>query len=346
MDIKAHILAKIQKQKQLKASEIIKETGFSRTYVNRALQTLRDDGSIVLLGKANRAVYVLAEKHAFDQAKKDILQFSTEIINDGRNEDLVLDEIKSKTGIFSLLSPSVANLVSHSFLEILNNAIEHSRSEKILIKMKLLPNEKIVSFNVVDHGVGIFNNIKNNWHLPDNISAIQHLLKGKQTTAPQAHSGQGIFFSSKMADAFSIESSNKRVRFLNVINEVFIEDCADVIGTEVNFVISTESKKTVRQIFDNFTNADTFEFSKTKISIKLYKINKNLLSRSEARRIAAGLEEFKEIILDFKDVETIGQGFADEIWRVWQNRFPDKKIEYINANENVEAMVKMAMSSI
>ena len=235
-------------------------------------------------------------------------------------------------------------MVAHAFLEMLNNAIEHSGSEKIKIAMRILPGAKIISFSIIDSGVGIFNNIKKKFNLPDDLSAIRHLLKGKQTTAPWAHSGQGIFFTSKIADAFSIESNRKQVRFLNLIGETFIEDSGETIGTEINFVLSLESTKTLEKIFADYTNSETFEFSKTKISVKLYKIGTELLSRSEARRLVVGLNEFEKIILDFKDVTTVGQGFADEIFRVWQNQYPDKKIEYINANENVEAMIKMAIN--
>ncbi len=344
MDIKSLILAKIQKKQQIKASEIIKETGFSRTYINKTLQTLRDEGQIILLGDTNRAIYVLAQKDVLERAKRQILNFSKIIENKNLVEDAILDEIKTKTGIFLILPQNVGTIVAHAFLEMLNNAIEHSQSEKIKIEMRIIPGAKILSFSIIDAGVGIFNNIKKKMNLPSDIAAIQHLLKGKQTTDPSRHSGQGIFFTSKMADAFSIESGRKQIRFLNLIGDTFIEDSGETTGTEINFVLNTESKKTLKEIFDIYTDHDTFEFSKTKISVKLYTIGVELLSRSEARRIMAGLDEFNDITLDFKNVETVGQGFADEIWRVWQNQYPDKKIEYINANENVEAMIKMAIN--
>lgn len=343
MDLKVHILAKIQKQKQLKASEIIKETGFSRTYVNRALRLLRDEGKIISLGRANRAMYVIAEKNALLNARRGILSFSKLLDNKNLNEDLVLEEVKRKTGIFLDIKDNIQNLVSYAFLEMLNNAIDHSQSKKILVLFEKKTNEAMISFIIADKGVGIFNNIRKKFDLPDNMSAIQELLKGKKTSAPEKHSGQGIFFTSKMADAFLIDSTNKRVQFINTVDDIFISDMTkETKGTEIRFVVSLNSSKSTKEVFDKYSDQDNYEFSKTRILIKLFKINKNLLSRSEARRIIFGLEKFKEIVLDFASVETVGQSFADEIFRVWHNLYPNKKIEYINANENVEVMIKMA----
>ena len=48
------------------------------------------------------------------------------------------------------------------------------------------------------------------------------------------------------------------------------------------------------------------------------------------------------IILDFEDVKTIGQGFADEVFRVWKIKHPGVKIITKNANENIEFMIKRA----
>ncbi|MDO8499080.1 MAG: DUF4325 domain-containing protein [bacterium] len=342
MDIKSLILAKINQHKTIKSAEIVKQTGFSRNYVNRALQELRDEGKIILLGKARQAIYVVAEKTAIAAAKKNILEFTAILENKNLNEDIILKKIQDETGVFLDLPENVKNIVSYAFLEMLNNAIDHSQSKKILLVVNR--DGSLVTFLVDDLGVGIFNSIKNKFKLPDNMSAIQELLKGKTTTAPKEHTGQGIFFTSKMADSFVVTSGNKRVRFLNKINDVFIEDFVrGAVGTKVFFTIDLNTKRTAQEIFGKYTNHKTFEFSKTRILIRLYNIGVDLLSRSEARRIMLGLEQFKEITLDFAQVATVGQGFADEIFRVWQNAHSDKNIIFSNANDNVATMIKMAL---
>lgn len=47
---------------------------------------------------------------------------------------------------------------------------------------------------------------------------------------------------------------------------------------------------------------------------------------------------------DFLDVEFMGQGFADEVFRVFQNKYPDIKLVPVNANETVRRMVKHVLA--
>jgi anti-sigma regulatory factor (Ser/Thr protein kinase) len=340
MDIKLLILEEIKKTGQIKAAEIVKNTGFSRAYVNRFFQELRDEGKVVLIGKANRAFYILSNSDNFTNLRNQVLEFGHEFVNQKLSEDDILKEVKQMTGIFSSLPNNVDNILEYSFLEMVNNAIEHSGSEKIKIKIKR--EGKDVVFTIEDWGVGIFENIKNKFKLPDTLTAVQELLKGKKTTEPTQHSGQGIFFTSKLADSFTIKSSNKVLMFNNIVSDLFIEDRKSHVGTTIIFSINLDTQKTTKEIFDAFTNQE-YEFSKTQVKIKLFRVGKNILSRSEARRVMIGLESFQDIILDFQDVESIGQAFADEIFRVWKNNHPNINIAYLNANENVEFMIKRAV---
>jgi hypothetical protein len=66
------------------------------------------------------------------------------------------------------------------------------------------------------------------------------------------------------------------------------------------------------------------------------------VARSQAKRILNNLQAFNIITLDFKGIQMVGQGFADEVFRVYQNENPDKEIRYINANDDVDFMLKRA----
>ena len=66
------------------------------------------------------------------------------------------------------------------------------------------------------------------------------------------------------------------------------------------------------------------------------------VSRSQARRILSGLEKFNSIMLDFEHVPTVGQAFADEIFRVFKNKHPKIQIDIENTNEAVRFMVERA----
>ena len=81
-------------------------------------------------------------------------------------------------------------------------------------------------------------------------------------------------------------------------------------GTKVTFVIAKDSKKKLNDVFKKYSN-ELYEFSKTKIEVKLYKLGTEYISRSQARRIISGLDKFKEIILNFKGVKTVGQDGQD-----------------------------------
>ncbi len=342
MDIKLLIFKKIKDKKEIKVADIVKATGFTRAYINRFFQELREEGKIVLIGHANKAKYVFAEKQFVERARKNVLVFRRILANKSISEDIVLDEIKRKTGIFLVLPKNVAQVLDYAFTEMLNNAIEHSDSK--LIKIFIERKEGMIRFDVTDRGVGIFNNIMKKRKLKNELEAIQDLMKGKQTTAPKEHTGEGIFFTSKVADRLIIQSSKKKLIFDNIMEDVFVKDVKNVKGTKVTFVIKQNSKRDLNAVFRKYSEG-MFKFSKTKVIVKLYKTSTEYISRSQARRIVSGLEKFRTIILDFKNVKTVGQAFADEIFRVWQNYHPNIKIIYKNTNENVLFMIKRALNA-
>ena len=58
-----------------------------------------------------------------------------------------------------------------------------------------------------------------------------------------------------------------------------------------------------------------------------------------SRRILSGLDKFRSVIFDFDKVPMIGQAFADEIFRVFREKFPDIEIQVVNTNEAVQFMI-------
>ena len=339
MDISELIIKQINKKKELRVADIVKLTGFSRMYINRFFRKLREAGRIVLLGKANQARYVLAQPRDIARLKAKIRKTKKIIANKNLSEDKVLNDIERETSIFNKLPKNVVAVLEYAFTEILNNAIEHSLSK--MIEVRFEKNDDLIRFDIIDHGIGIFKNIMAKRKLKSELAAIQDLLKGKQTTAPATHSGEGIFFTSKAADNLSILSGQKKLVFNNLISDVFINDIKKYQGTKVIFTIRPRAKTDLAKIFRTFSGS-SYEFSKTEVDVKLYKIDTVFISRSQARRLISGLDKFKHIILDFQDVATIGQAFADEIFRVWQNRNSPVKIEIKNANENVAFMIARA----
>jgi uncharacterized protein (DUF1330 family) len=70
-----------------------------------------------------------------------------------------------------------------------------------------------------------------------------------------------------------------------------------------------------------------------------------LVARSQAKRLLARVDKFKVVIFDFADVSTIGQAFADEIFRVFRNQHPEIEMTRLNASKEVEQMIRRAESS-
>ena len=57
-----------------------------------------------------------------------------------------------------------------------------------------------------------------------------------------------------------------------------------------------------------------------------------LISRARARR-------FKTVVPDFEGVEMIGQAFADEVFRVYQQEHENVQIESLNADRIIQKMI-------
>ncbi len=341
IDISQLILDLLKKQKTLTTSDIVRRTGFSRAYVQRYFKELQDTGKILLLGRANRACYVLATAKAKEEAINGNWNFLRIYTLKDLQEDRVWLQIVNGTGIVHKVPKNIVQIVEYGFTEMLNNAIDHSSSKDVEIRMTRTADE--IRFSVKDRGVGIFHHIKEQHNLKNEKEAIQDLLKGKQTTDPENHSGEGIFFTSRAAGRLVIKSSCKRIIFDNIIHDVALDKTTIKKGTTVDFLIGVKSKKTLASIFSHYAGEE-YEFSKTDVHIALYKTGNAFLSRSQARRILVGMEKIKHLVLDFQNVTAIGQGFADEIFRIWTQKNPKALIEARNANENIKMMIEHVQS--
>lgn len=337
MDAKNLIFTLLKKKKRVTTADLVAKTGFSRAYAHSFLKNLVDEGSLVRMGKANQAHYISSAAGIAPQPAR-VRKILT---NRKLAEDRVLEQIKRESSIFRGITENAAAILNYAFTEMLNNAIEHSGSEKIDVLVQ--KTAKDLRFTVKDWGVGVFNNIRKKKRLASTMDSIQDLLKGKETTAPDRHSGEGIFFTSKIADRLTISSFEKKLVFDNIGEDIFVRDLLPSKGTRVDFVIDLASPRTLTGLFRQYTD-ENFEFSKTGVKVKMFQKGVDYVSRSQARRITAGLDNFKTVTLDFHGVATVGQAFADEIFRVWQRLRPRIRVIAQNANENIELMIRRAKS--
>ncbi|MBW1808290.1 MAG: DUF4325 domain-containing protein [Deltaproteobacteria bacterium] len=261
----------------------------------------------------------------------------------GLDESEVYSGLATVLNLPRLLPSNVEAIVRHSFTEMLNNSIEHSAAERCRIRVRL--EAGWVSFVVRDRGIGVFHSIASKLNLEDEQAALVELLKGKTTTMAETHSGEGIFFTSKAVDRFVLRSHRIQLEADRARNDIFVSQKRFIEGTDIRVFIRRTTRRRLEDVFSEFAPEEyDFQFQKTKIFVKL--LQQNYISRSEAKRLVANLEKFTEIVLDFRGVRSIGQGFADEIFRVFARRHPGITISTQNANPVVEAMLRHIDQSI
>lgn len=343
MKNKDKILELINRQGKATSREIIESIGVSRQYVNLVISELVAEGKVFKIGGTRGAFYV--SKDYLDEHPESVpMIFRKRYVNQSLEEHKVFLEIEDKLPRLKELPENIRSIFTFAFSEMFNNAIEHSNSK--IIALEVVLRDKLLSFAVNDAGVGVFRNIMRKRKLKSEIEAIQDLLKGKTTTMPRTHSGEGIFFTSKVGDVFILDSFGQMLIIDNTIHDVSARVTPAIKrGTRVIFKINADSERHLNDVFKKYTNIDNdsdYGFDKTEIRVKLFTSGGVHISRSQARRILEGLEKFKVILLDYENVPLVGQAFTDEIYRVFQNKHPDIVIQEENMSEGVKFMVERA----
>jgi hypothetical protein len=97
----------------------------------------------------------------------------------------------------------------------------------------------------------------------------------------------------------------------------------------------------MQAVFADYTRG--LEFDRTTPAVKLAAYGTRLVSRSEAKLLLEGLERFSEVDMDFDGVAAVGQGFVDEVFRVWASKHHEVALRPVNMNEAVRFMVERGL---
>ena len=333
IEIKEFILEKVGKNASDLATAVADKFGFSRQrahiYINREVKK----GTVIKIGNTKKTRYFLASGTH--------IEFALKI-----KPDLADDLVWSKYIKPMLLnySDNIKSICAYGSTEIINNAIDHSEGSTMYVNVDI--DDKNITLTIMDNGVGIFRKIQNALNLTSMRESLLQLSKGKFTTDPSKHTGEGIFFTSRIFDKFSILSDDMYYTFTG--DEWFLssekqEDFGK--GTYINMVLALDSTRTVKEIMDKYADQE-IGFGKTIVAVALSADpNDPHVSRSQAKRLLMGLEKFRQIVLDFKGVPSVGQAFVDEVFRVFKNEHPEIKIEYLNTNEEVLSMIKRGLTA-
>jgi anti-sigma regulatory factor (Ser/Thr protein kinase) len=314
------------------AKAIQSEFGVSRATAHNYLSRFLQDGIILRTALGQ-----------YELAHKDYQFFHP--VRDLEEHKVWVDEIAP---VLTDLPSNVIEIWHYGCTEMINNVIDHSGSENVLINVDRSTVSTQIS--VHDSGVGIFRKIAKALNLEDDRHAVLELSKGKVTTDPANHTGEGIFFSSRVFDLFRILSGGVYFQHERDADEDWIladeplPEHGD--GTAVYMTLNDDSKRTLRGVFDEYaTDTVDYRFDRTVVPVKLLQYGDDrLISRSQAKRLMNRFDRFRVVVLDFQDVETIGQAFADEVFRVFQSQHPEIELIPINANEQVARMTTRSLA--
>jgi anti-sigma regulatory factor (Ser/Thr protein kinase) len=329
--VRSFILANVKEHPRDIARVTAEFFGITRQAVSKHLQRLAVEGSLRESGQTRSRVYRLAPLSDWRNSYR---------IVPGLAEDVVwTDDVRAALG---RLPDNVMLIWQHGFTEMFNNAIDHSGGTSIRVEVQ--KTATTAEMSVADDGVGIFRKIQAALNLLDERHAILELSKGKLTTDPKRHSGEGIFFTSRMFDSFEILSggayfSHERGK----AHDWLLETDRAAAGTTVLMRLNNHTSRTTKKVFDAFVTGDDFDFSKTIVPVRLalYGDDK-LISRSQAKRVLARVDRFRTVVFDFRDVDSIGQAFADEIFRVFATEHAQIELIPMHANSEVKRMIARA----
>lgn len=329
--VRSFILENVEAHDGDLAALVATKFDITRQAVNKHIKRMKDQGTITQSGPSRAPKYKLCETSG--------LLFEYNLTGPKLEEDVVWSQ-----DIRPALEPLPENVLkiwNHGFTEMFNNVIDHSGGKKALVEIRKTANTTEIM--VFDDGIGIFRKIQMELDLWDERQAIFELSKGKLTTDSRNHSGEGIFFTSRMFDQFAVVAGG--LHFSHDRTKPFdwlTERSAAKPGTAVFMELNNHTARTTTQTFKDYMG-DDFSFNKTVVPVKLAKYGADeLVSRSQAKRLLSRVNLFQIVIFDFSDVASIGQAFADQIFRVFANEHPEIELIPVNDAEPVKEMIERA----
>lgn len=310
-----------------------KKFGITRQAVNHHIRRLVGQNSLSVSGTRSRPIYRLCTEAQFDY------HFAL----DGTLEEDILWRDVALQHLEYLPSEAI-RIWEYGFTEMVNNAIDHSDGTQLDIFVERF--RPHLDIYISDNGIGIFKKIKAAMNLNDERHAVLELAKGKFTTDPDNHTGEGIFFSSRIFDEFAVLSGD--VYYAHDFDdptEWIAQSIKPRKGTIVQMRLKNDCNRTITEVFDEYASPEDYTFSKTVVPVDLAQYGDDtLVSRSQAKRMLTRIDRFTKVIFDFENVESIGHSFADEVFRVFASRHPEIEISVIHDKPKVRKMISRARS--
>lgn len=304
--------------------------GVSRQSAHQHLVAAVHDGWLMRVGAGRAVRYVRTQYEArYEPA--------------GLDEEAVWQALEPHLSDWCAWSPAGRSRLHYALTEMVNNAIDHAEGTEIRVSCRLVDSMKGGRLELVveDDGIGALAKASRGLKISRPAEVIVEIAKGKRTTAPEAHSGEGLFFTSKVAELFRLEANGFAWVVDNEQRDEGILTSEIHRGTRVTLWLDPLTEVPLEHVFAQFTN--DFRFTKSRVRIKLLEMGDVLMSRSQAKRLCARLESFEEVELDFAGVAGVGQGFVDEVFRVWAKAHVGTQLIPTSMNEAVRFMVERGL---
>ncbi len=319
--IRMYILEKISQQEKGVAGYVAGELGVSPNTVHSYLKELLEEHIICKSKRGNYALVTQQQEYILERSRGELEQ----------------DTYAYDRYVYPLvchLPDNIERIWNYGVSEMVNNVIDHSGAETLHLFVE--QNYLFTRVVLIDDGIGIFKKIKEHFALSGLDEAICELCKGKLTTDAENHSGEGIFFTSKMMDTFLIMSDKRVFATTKYEDDRILKLAESIGGTCVGMTLSNFTNKTPAAIFDAYSDV-VGGFFKTMIPLRNI-FEKGPISRSQAKRICNRLEQFQEIVLDFEGIEWMGQGFAHQLFVLYAKAHPSVHLVPIHMCGDVKNM--------
>jgi anti-sigma regulatory factor (Ser/Thr protein kinase) len=237
------------------------------------------------------------------------------------------------------LPANVQRMARHAFTELLNNAVDHSGGSRVTVSMRQTPLQ--LQLLVSDDGCGLFQRIEERFAIDEPALAMLELSEGGLTSDPQRHTGQGLFFTSRLADVFDIHANATAFQCRSWDRLAWRTGRpATPHGTSVYLAIALDTPRTLDGVLQAHRGAAGHGLARTTVPLHLLAGPEGVLaSRAEARRAAARLDCFEHAEINFAGVSDIGHGFADELFRVFGGGHPGLELRSTGMNPAVQAVL-------
>lgn len=318
----------LMRRGRVSSGQLASAAGVSRQTAHATLTRLVADGVAEAVGAGRGAHYVPTGLRSFEWDVGHL------------EEHRVWRDLVRESTLADVPEPASA-VLHYAVSEMVNNVIDHSASPLLTVRVGMSGDD--VTVLIEDGGIGALEKIRAEKDYASHFDALGQLSKGKLTTDPEHHTGEGIFFTSKAVDRFILDANGIEWTVDNRRGDAAVGVSGVTRGTIVGLVHAATRTRTIESVFGAY--ATGFEFDTTRTIVKLFEHGDTFVSRSEARRITEGLDRFRTVIVDFAGVERLGQGFVDEFFRVWALKHETVSLEPVNMNPAVEFMVRRGLDS-